>query len=172
MRHVKLILTLVACAYFWYCARTYMDWHLLDSVNLIFHEAGHTLFAFLGEFGRIAAGSAFQVFVPLFISLYFLYSGQPIASGLVSMWIGQSLLNVSVYARDAETMALPLLGGDSVVHDWNYLLGKLSLLDSVDVVANWILVSGFAFIVMGTIVSLYFVRYEYERFEDKASILK
>jgi hypothetical protein len=156
MKHVKLILTILVCAYFWYCAKNYSQWHILDNVNLIFHEAGHTIFFFLGEFIKVAAGSIFQVLVPFLIALHFLFSGQRVSSGIASMWAGQSLLNVSVYARDAEAMILPLLGGDSVGHDWQYLLGRLGMLDQTQAVANWILVAGFTLIVMGTVASLYF----------------
>ncbi len=158
MKYLKFALTILACAYFWYCAVNYSQWHILDNVNLIFHEAGHTIFFFLGEFVQVAAGSVFQVLVPFLIALYFLYSGQRVSSGIASMWTGQSLLNVSVYARDAEAMMLPLLGGDSVGHDWHYLLGRLSMLDQTQLVANWILVAGFALIAMGTVASLYFAK--------------
>jgi hypothetical protein len=127
-------------------------------VNLIFHEAGHTIFLFFGEFVKVAAGSGFQVLVPLLISIYFLWNGQKASSGIALMWAGQSILNVSVYARDAEAMMLPLLGGDSVGHDWNYILGRLGMLDQTQLVANWILVSGFALIAMGTVASLYFAK--------------
>jgi hypothetical protein len=158
MKYLKFALTIVACAYFWYCAFNYSQWHFIDSVNLIFHEAGHTIFLFFGEFVKVAAGSGFQVLVPLLISIYFLWNGQKASSGIALMWAGQSILNVSVYARDAEAMMLPLLGGDSVGHDWNYILGRLGMLDQTQLVANWILVSGFALIAMGTVASLYFAK--------------
>jgi hypothetical protein len=158
MKHAKLFLTLGACVYFWYCAKTYADWHLLDGVNLIFHEAGHSIFFFMGEFVKVAAGSAFQVLVPFLIALYFLYTGQRVSSGIASMWAGQSLLNVSVYARDAEAMILPLLGGDSVGHDWQYMLGRLGMLDQTQVVAGWILAAGIALILMGSVAALYFAK--------------
>ncbi|MGL1102660.1 hypothetical protein ACSTLM_00430, partial [Vibrio parahaemolyticus] len=34
----------------------------------------------------------------------------------------------AIYMADAKKQALPLLGGDGTVHDWNYLLGQLHLL--------------------------------------------
>ena len=172
MKHVKLVSIFLICAYFWYCAKNYGEWHLIDNVNLIFHEAGHTIFIFFGEFVKVLMGSGFQVLVPLLICIYYIWSDQKASSGVALMWAGQSLLNVSVYARDAEAMMLPLLGGDAVGHDWNYILGQLSLLDSVDTVANWILTGGFAFIVLGSITSLYFVSRVDDPSEGEASILK
>lgn len=156
MRNIKLLSTLLVCAYFWNSAWKYADWHLIDNVNLIFHEAGHTLFFFAGEFVRVAAGSGLQFLLPLFISAYFMRVGQKISSGIALTWAGQNLVNISVYARDAEVMALPLLGGDAVSHDWNYLLGKLSLLDQTQAVGGWILVAGITLIAIGSIASLYF----------------
>ena len=45
------------------------------------------------------------------------------------LWLGQNFINISVYAADARTQALPLLGGNSVYHDWHYLLGEINMLE-------------------------------------------
>lgn len=45
-----------------------------------------------------------------------------------------SLINVSIYAGDAILMQLPLLGGEAVNHDWNYLLGSMNALTATPVV--------------------------------------
>lgn len=50
------------------------------------------------------------------------------ASYLILCWFGQSIINVSTYMRDAIKMQLELLGGDGVVHDWNYIFSNLGLL--------------------------------------------
>ncbi|HKW41365.1 MAG TPA: hypothetical protein VJN39_08950, partial [Gemmatimonadales bacterium] len=42
-------------------------------------------------------------------------------------WVAQNLWNVSVYVQDARAEELPLVGGGE--HDWNYLLGRLGLLN-------------------------------------------
>lgn len=39
-----------------------------------------------------------------------------------------NFINVSTYAGDAIVMQLTLLGGDSVIHDWNYILTSLNIL--------------------------------------------
>lgn len=44
------------------------------------------------------------------------------------LWLGQNLINISVYAADAQARSLPLLGGNKVYHDWNYLLSEIGLL--------------------------------------------
>ena len=45
------------------------------------------------------------------------------------LWLGQNLINISVYAADAQAQKLPLLGGNSVYHDWHYMLGEIGLLE-------------------------------------------
>ena len=104
------------------------SWGFFDGVNLIFHEAGHPIFGLGGEFLGILGGSLAQVLVPAACAVAFLWQGQPFGAGLCGIWTGQSLVGVSIYMADARAQRLPLLGGDGVIHDWNYLLGRLGLL--------------------------------------------
>ena len=127
---VKLVVTLLAVAYFGWCAYDPHRWHFIDGVNLIIHEAGHVVFMPFGEFITIAGGSLFQLIVPAVFVLYFQRRGQLFSAALVLFWLGQSLLNVAVYAGDALKLELPLLGGDDSTHDWNYMLDRLGLLTS------------------------------------------
>jgi hypothetical protein len=128
MKFTRLIGTFIVSGYFIYYATTYTQWHFIDSVNLIFHEAGHTMFYFFGQFISVAAGSGMQIALPLLFTAYFYYRGDKTSSALCLMWAGQNILNVSVYAKDAIGMQLELLGGDAVIHDWNYLLSTLNVL--------------------------------------------
>lgn len=101
----------------------------LHGVNLIFHEAGHTLFLFFGQFLHILGGSAFQVIVPAVCAGAFLLHSQRASFAVALFWTGESVTDVAIYMADARARALPLLGGDGVMHDWNYLLSALGLLD-------------------------------------------
>jgi hypothetical protein len=101
---------------------------LLDNVNLVFHEAGHVIFALGGEFIGILGGSLMQVLIPVVCGVALLRRGDFFGVALCGLWTGQSMVNVAIYVGDARQLALPLLGGDHVIHDWNYLLGKLGLL--------------------------------------------
>ena len=71
------------------------------------------------------------------------------------MWIGESITNVAIYAKDAIIMQLPLLGGDSVIHDWNYLLSTLNILKYTDIIGGIIYYLGISVIVIGAILALY-----------------
>ncbi len=124
---LKLIVAVVASLYFFWCAYDPYQWHLIDGVNLLIHEAGHIIFSFLGEFMMIAGGSLFQIIMPALFAGYFAYQQNYYSAALVLFWVGESILNVSVYAGDSLALQLPLLGGPDTVHDWNYLLSSLRL---------------------------------------------
>src|ERR1043165_4790629 len=132
---VKIVVAILAGAYFLWAAAHPDDWRLIDGVNLVIHEAGHLFFRPLGEFMMIAGGSLFQVIVPLVFAGYFFFKGNQYASALVLFWLGESLLNVSVYAADSIVMQLPLLGGNASIHDWNYMLDHLDLLRQTSTIA-------------------------------------
>ncbi|HOX29674.1 MAG TPA: hypothetical protein P5080_00435 [Candidatus Paceibacterota bacterium] len=101
-------------------------WFFLDNVNLVIHEAGHVMFMFFGEFASFAGGTVAQLALPLSFVLYFLLKRQFVSASAVMFWFGENLVNVSIYAADANDMVLPLLGGG--MHDWNYMLGETRLL--------------------------------------------
>ena len=110
------------------CALNPKTYRFLDRVDLVFHEAGHLIFAFFGEFIGILGGSLMQVLIPVIVTGYFILHNQRWSGMVTLFWVGQSLFNVSVYVKDARAQALPLLGGEDVIHDWNWLLGRLHML--------------------------------------------
>jgi hypothetical protein len=144
---LKICFGLLAAAYFIHCAASPLDWHFIDGVNLIFHEAGHWLFSLFGIFLEILGGSINQVLIPLIIAGYFFLHRQYYSGSVTLMWAGQSLMNVSVYAGDAIKMQLPLLGGDSSIHDWNWLLIYLGQLRHAPQVAAGLAAAGWTIIV-------------------------
>ncbi len=125
----------IASLYAIYYASTSSQWHFIDYADLIFHEAGHVIFMVFGEFISVCMGSGFQILLPLLISIYFFNRRQRISGTVCLIWTGINLINVSVYAKDAIAMQLPLLGGDTVIHDWNYILSMLNILPATPIVA-------------------------------------
>lgn len=140
---------------FYYLA-TLSTWHFIDGVDLIFHEAGHFVFLFFGEFINILGGTLMQILVPLIIFFYFYRRHEYFSSSLVLFWLSQNFFNVYIYARDAITMNLPLLGGDSVYHDWNYMLSSLNILRFTDQVASFMYIIGLIILVFAISYSLKF----------------
>jgi len=108
------------------CAKDPADFGFLDGVDLVFHEAGHVIFGIFGEFIGVLGGTLMQVLVPVGVTVYFYAHRQFYSAAAVLLWVAQNCFNISVYVGDARAQVLPLLGEG---HDWNFLLGKLHLLD-------------------------------------------
>jgi len=100
----------------------------LHGIDLVIHEAGHAFALILPRFFYILGGSALQVLLPAVCALTFLRQRQIASFAVALFWTGESFTDVAIYMADAKRQALPLLGGDGTVHDWNYLLGQLQLL--------------------------------------------
>ena len=65
-----------------------------------------------GGFFRIAGGTIMQLLLPFVLAAHFFLNRYRLGMQLMLVWLGQSLINVSVYAADARARQLPLLGGD------------------------------------------------------------
>lgn len=129
-------------------------WIFLNSVNLLIHEAGHLIFSLMGEFIGIAGGSIMQILIPLLFVLYFWRREGLWQASIVMFWLGESILEVAFYARDAQSMSIPLLGGDGTIHDWNYLLTSLKLLSYTIFISAFIFLVGFSVILGAVIIGL------------------
>jgi hypothetical protein len=151
----KIALAILASWYFIVVARNPDEWYFLNNANLIFHEAGHTLAFFLPRFFVILAGSAFQVFVPAVFVFYFFVKRQFYSASLLLFWVGESIVDISVYAKDAIVMQLPLLGGDNVGHDWNNLLSMTGLLKYTDFIGGLIWTIGVFVIIFAILFSFW-----------------
>ncbi len=128
----------------------------LHNINLIFHEAGHTIFSFFGRFIMLLGGSLMQVLVPAVISGYFFVTKQRFSGAVALWWAGQSLLDVSLYIKDAQERMLPLLGGEGVMHDWHFILLDLRLLVHDDTVAALVYSFGICVYLVAIALGFYF----------------
>ena len=121
----KLIFAVLLTLYFLWIAYDPMQGSFLDLVDLPIHETGHLVFRPFGEFMSIAGGSLFQVILPAVFVGYFIWQRKYYSAAIVLFWVGQSILNVCVYAADAVVMQLVLTSGftgtEGSFHDWNYL---------------------------------------------------
>jgi len=159
----KLIFAALLSIYFIWIAYDPMLGSFLDLVDLPIHETGHLLFRLFGEFMGIAGGSLFQVILPAVFVGYFVWREQYYSAAIVLFWVGQSILNVWVYAADAVVMRLVLTSGftgsEGSFHDWNYMLTQTGLIGSTKIVAGIIRSVGTLVIIASGVFSIYYSLY-------------
>ncbi len=158
--YFRLIFAIILTIYFLWIAYAPMQGSFLDMVDLPIHETGHLLFRPFGEFMMIAGASIFQVAMPAVFVGYFVWKAKFYSAAIVLFWVGQSILNVYVYAADAQVMQLVLISGftgsEGSFHDWNYMLTRLGLLESTKTVAGLIRLVGTLTIVAAAAASIYY----------------
>jgi hypothetical protein len=111
----------------------YVGHSFMHLINLPFHEAGHILFSFFGDFLRVLGGTLAQVLVPLVCLVAFLRQTEPFGASCCLWWTGQSFVDAAPYIYDARAGQLILLGGitgqdNPDFHDWHNILARLGLL--------------------------------------------
>ena len=140
------MLLLPVCLYF---ALSRGHYTLLDTADLIIHEAGHFFFLPFGPFLRIAGGTLMQIILPTLFVWSFYAHDYRFGTQVSLFWLGHNFINISVYAADARARVLPLLGGDKAGHDWANMLGMLGLLEYDQVVGGFFYVLALlAFVVL------------------------
>ena len=105
------------------------EFTFIDYLNLLIHEGGHGIFSLFGKFIYTLGGTLMQIIVPGMFVVFYLIKRKRFGVQLFMLWLGENLLNISVYAADARARKLPLLGGNKVYHDWNWLLAQTGLLE-------------------------------------------
>lgn len=171
LSYPKLIFAGVLTIYFLWIAYAPMYGSFLDMVDLPIHETGHLIFRIFGEFLGIAGGSLFQVIFPAVFVGYFWWNEKYYSAGIVLFWVGQSIINVWVYAADAVVMQLVLTSGftgsEGSFHDWNYILTRLGLLGSTNIVAGVIRGIGSLTIIAAAVFSIFYaLNSPVEEFEE------
>jgi hypothetical protein len=125
---------------------------IFKPLNLGIHELGHIIFSPLGQFLMIAGGTIAQCLVPFISFFMFLKQRDFFAITVSFCWMGTNLFSVAGYMADARKMELPLVTpfrGEEIIHDWNYLLGKLGLLNSDNALGGFVRVLAILNMVIG-----------------------
>jgi hypothetical protein len=138
VRAGRVILLLLLAWWTW----TFLRWPMrqdvigasfLHLISLPFHEAGHVLFSPFGELMTVLGGSLLQILVPVICLVAFVTSSpNPFGAAVMCWWAGENLLDVAMYADDARSLQLVLLGGRTGAevegHDWEHILQMMGLL--------------------------------------------
>jgi hypothetical protein len=70
---------------------------------------------------HLLGGSLFQILLPLALAV--VTARKKLSHAVYpAFWLGESLVNVSVYIKDAPYKRLKLIA-QGLIHDWNWLLG-------------------------------------------------
>lgn len=101
---------------------------ILDSANLMFHEAGHPIFGILGETLGLYGGTLGQLVFPITAIVTFWRQQQILGLALAWVWLFENFLNIARYMADARAQELPLVGGGD--HDWTNILSRWGALSS------------------------------------------
>ena len=78
-----------------------------------------------------------QILLPSILVYHFYAHDYCLGTQCSLFWLGHNLINISVYAADARARQLPLLGGDTVQHDWWTMLGMLNILEYDQVIGGF-----------------------------------
>jgi hypothetical protein len=98
-------------------------------IILYIHEAGHLFFSIFGKTMNILGGSLMQVLVPL--AWFFVAKREKSKLSNVALFFTSvSIVDVSIYVKDAGMLQLPLIGGLSKSHhDWANLLNDWGMIE-------------------------------------------
>jgi len=112
---------------------------IFSGIDLLIHELGHVIFGFTGNFFGILGGTVTQLAAPVGAGVVFLRQRDYFGISVAGAWLSYNLFEIAFYIADAQEMDLPLLSPFSgePIHDWNYLLGKLGLLQADDALAGF-----------------------------------
>jgi hypothetical protein len=129
----------------------------LHLIHLPFHEAGHVIFGLIGiRFLTVLGGTLGQLLVPIAVIYAFVVRRNPFGGSVGLWWLGQSFMDVAIYANDARAGQLMLIGGvtGSEVedyHDWEVMLGKLGWLSYDHLIARLLYFCGALLILLALI---------------------
>lgn len=148
-KRVPRAILIIACAFYVLfliqAARGSGPFLMIDLVFIPIHEGGHLLFRFCGEFLGVAGGTLLQLGVPLMLATYFAFDRHVQGVAFCLFFFFEQFLPVATYMADARAQELPLLtvgDADYVIHDWNYLFGKLGVLQHDTQIATAMRVMG------------------------------
>lgn len=127
---------------------------LLDHFTLLIHEGGHGIFRIFGSFIYTLGGSLMQILIGLLFIYYFYSNKKKLGVQISLVYLGENFLNISKYAADAQAQRLPLLGGNKVYHDWNFLLNKMNILEYDQTVGGFFVVLAVASFILCLTVPL------------------
>jgi len=137
---------------------------VIDTIDLLLHEGGHTIFGLFGwRFLTILGGSLMAILIPFLLLLTAWGKKQRILAQACLFQMGYSTFVSTLYCADAYFKVLPLIGNDQskAGHDYANMLSSFQMVNKNMEVA-WVL---FSFGVLFLIVSLIWPIFKKEELE-------
>lgn len=98
-------------------------------INFGVHEVSHIATFFLPNLAVALAGSVGEISFTLLLLIAALKAKSYAAACFTGLWVMLAFISVGRYVSDARAQALQLMGpSETVIHDWNYILSELNLL--------------------------------------------
>ena len=135
-------------------------------ITLYIHEAGHPLFGMFGRTIGFMGGSLMQVLVPL-VWFFVAKKEHSRLMPVALFFTGESIVDVSIYVKDAATRILPLLGGSKVHHDWWTILGEADMLDWGIPLGTFLFFAGMMICIGAIVWGVRWTLSEYQRRKDE-----
>ena len=165
----EIIVFFLLCYYSLYLATDYLTPHgrhdmptliwIIDTVDLFIHEGGHGIFRFFGQFLYFLGGSLIQFIIPVTTIIVFLRTSGPRSLMATLFWLGENMLNVSVYIEDAPKQQLTLISRHAL-HDWRWLCNSMGIMDWSGELAEAVAIFGTLTLLGAIGVTLYFIVYD------------
>jgi len=95
---------------------------VIDSANLVFHEAGHMVYGMFGETAALYGGVLGQLTFPVVVMVVFFWRRHAHGVAVGGVWAAQNLFNIARYMADARAHELPLVGGGE--HDFEHIFTR------------------------------------------------
>ncbi len=125
---VPLLLYLVWVGFHHVKDATYVS--LFGGITLGIHELGHLLLFWAGRFLSTAGGSLAQVAAPAAAAWLLYRQRDYFGVAVATAWLAFSLFGLATYVADARAQELPLVALTAdPIHDWQWLLEKLGILE-------------------------------------------
>lgn len=140
----EIVILLVLANYSYFLATDFQTAHgrhdmpffvwVIQTIDLFIHEGGHGVFKIFGQFIYFLGGSLMQVILPVTAIVVLLRTSGPRTLLATLYWLGQNLIDVSIYIDDAPKQQLTLISRHAM-HDWRWLCGYMGNLDSAEDIA-------------------------------------
>jgi hypothetical protein len=132
---------------------------IIDTVDLFIHEGGHGIFRFFGQFLYFLGGSLIQFIIPIAAIIVFLRTSSPRSLMGTLYWLGQNMINVSIYIADAPKQQLTLISRHAM-HDWRWLCGYMGIMDSAGDLAAVVAFLGTVSLLGAIGTTVYYIVYD------------